>query len=549
VTNWPAARRQRLKGWATIFVVAVLVRVLFGSRRADRSVVMRTPAPLVAALLLAAALVSARQSKPFESPLAFESSDTQLVESFSWARRQATAYAFQDDPVGPWFEAALPGREAFCMRDVAHQAMGAHALGLQAHVRNVLRRFAENISAERDWCSLWEIDRHNRPAHADYRNDGDFWYNLPANFDVLDAAWRMFLWSGDQTYLRDPVFANFYDRTVTDYVQRWSLGVDAMMKRPRLMNRAAAPDPDAKFASSRGIPGYNEDTDDFVAGLDLIAAQYAGFAGYARIQEARGDLAAARAWLRKAMEVKAFVNSTWWDEKTRSFYDHLTTGYTLGHRGASAWNSAALYWPVAADGVHLRATLDGLVMQIGKSRSAPIEEQSHHPEVLYRYGAPDVAYDQIMDLTRADRARREYPEVSFSVVGAIVTGLMGVSVDPVMPGHDGDPLDSFASQVVMTLPQIASTTVWAELRHLPVRANAVTVRHDGNTTTVFTNERGPALVWRAALPGRFDELVVNGARVKASRLVLPPGRDVSYARVVVAPGTSARVEAPRITPR
>jgi hypothetical protein len=500
-------------------------------------------------LLLPFAHPSARQSKPFESPLAFESSDAQLVEAFSWAKRQATAYAFQDDQVGPWFEAALPGREAFCMRDVAHQAMGAHALGMQAHLRNMLRRFAENVSIERDWCSLWEIDRHNRPAHADYRNDKDFWYNLPANFDVMDAAYRMFLWSGDQAYLRDPAFSSFCDRTVIDYVQRWSLSVDAVMKRPRIMNRAATPDPNAKFANARGIPGYNEDTDDFVVGLDLVAAQYAGFAAYARIQEARGEIGAARTWLQKAGEVKAFANSTWWDEKTRSFYDHLTAGHTLGHRGAAAWNSAALYWPVAADGLHLRATVDSLVMQIGQSRSAPIEEQSHHPEVLYRYGAPDVAYDQLMDLSRVDRARREYPEVSFSVVGAVVTGLMGLSVDPVMPGREAELLDYFANQFVMTVPQLTAQTAWAELRHLPVRANDITVRHEGTSATVFTNNRGPAVVWRAALPGRFDELVVSGGRVRASRLVLPPGRDVSYVRVVVAPGTSARVEVPRATPR
>jgi hypothetical protein len=512
---------------------------------------MQRPA-LTVVLLLAGVLVAqpvARQGKPFESPLAFQSSDTRLVETFSWAKRQATAYAFQEDPVGPWFEAALPGREAFCMRDVAHQATGAHALGMQAHLGNMLRRFAQHVTAERDWCSLWEIDRHGRPAHADYRNDRDFWYNLPANFDLLDAAWRAFLWSGDQAYLRDPVFSNFYDRTVTDYVQRWSLGVDALMKRPRLMNRAATADPGAKFASARGIPGYDEDTDDVVAGLDLLAAQYAGFAAYARIQEARGDVAAARTWLRKAVEVKAFVNSTWWDEKTRSFYDHLTTSHVLAHRGPTAWDSAALYWPVAADGVHLRATLDDLVMQISRSPSAPIEEQSHHPEVLYRYGVADVAYSQVMDLSRADRARREYPEVSFSVVGAIVTGLMGVSVDPVMPGRDGDLLEDVANQFVMTLPQVTPDTTWAELRHLPVRANDITVRHDGNTATVFTNNHGPVIVWRAALPGRFGELVVNGRRVKASRLVLPPGREVSCARVVVVPGASARVEAPRATPR
>ncbi|MFA6126609.1 MAG: hypothetical protein WC699_04845 [Bacteroidales bacterium] len=39
------------------------------------------------------------------------------------------SFVFEDDPVGPWYEAAEPGREAFCMRDVSHQSMGAHALG------------------------------------------------------------------------------------------------------------------------------------------------------------------------------------------------------------------------------------------------------------------------------------------------------------------------------------------------------------------------------------------------------------------------------------
>ena len=483
-----------------------------------------------------------------ESPLTLASSDAPLVEAFSWASRQAAAYAFEGDTVGPWFEAALPGREAFCMRDVAHQATGGHALGLQAQVRNMMARFAENVSDARDWCSLWEIDRHNRPAHADYRNDRDFWYNLPANFDVLDACYRMFLWSGDPTYVNDPVLLHFYDRTVTDYVARWKLGLDEVMTRPRLMNQSPTPDPNARFTRARGIPGYNEETDDFVAGLDLLAAQYAGFHAYARIQEARGNIAGARTWLAKAADVKALVNDQWWDEKAGGFFDHLTTKYVLAHRSPAAWNSAELYWPVAADGTHLRGSLARLVDQIGRSRSGPIEEQSHHPEILYRFGVPDLAYDQVIDLARADRARREYPEVSYSVVGAVVTGLMGISVDPVMPGREAVLLDDSANQFVMTLPQLTSKTAWAELRHLPVRANDLTIRHDGVTATVLTNNRGPAVVWRAAYPGRLDALVVNGVRVKATRLILPPGREVSFARVVVAPGTSAKVEVPSRQP-
>jgi hypothetical protein len=63
------------------------------------------------------------------------------------------AYAFTGDPVGPWYEAALPGRQAFCMRDTAHQGLGAHMLGLAQYTRNMLYKFAENISKSKDWCS------------------------------------------------------------------------------------------------------------------------------------------------------------------------------------------------------------------------------------------------------------------------------------------------------------------------------------------------------------------------------------------------------------
>src|SRR6266576_835748 len=101
--------------------------------------------------------------------LDLDTSDASLAAGFGWARRQGLAYAFSGDPVGEWYEAALPGRQAFCMRDVAHQSMGAHFLGLAHHTHNMFRRFAENVSDSRDWCSYWEIDRDNRPAPVDYK--------------------------------------------------------------------------------------------------------------------------------------------------------------------------------------------------------------------------------------------------------------------------------------------------------------------------------------------------------------------------------------------
>jgi hypothetical protein len=200
--------------------------------------------------IIGAGITGASQLQPdagTESKLALESSDARLVQTFDWAKRQARAYARDGDPVGPWYEGGEPGRESFCMRDISHQVMGGHALGLVRHNLNMLHRFAENISESRDFCNYWGMTRMNQPRRVDYRNDAQFWYCLPANFDVLAACYRMYLWSRDPAYLNDPVFLNFYDRTVVDYVQRWRLGLDQMMKRPRLLKVRGIFDPADKF--------------------------------------------------------------------------------------------------------------------------------------------------------------------------------------------------------------------------------------------------------------------------------------------------------------
>lgn len=46
----------------------------------------------------------------------FESSDEGLNRAFAWARQRALSYAHDGDPVGQWYEAALPGREGNILR-------------------------------------------------------------------------------------------------------------------------------------------------------------------------------------------------------------------------------------------------------------------------------------------------------------------------------------------------------------------------------------------------------------------------------------------------
>jgi hypothetical protein len=478
--------------------------------------------------VVGASITGASEVRPLAgkaaSRLELESSDTRLVEVFNWAKRQAIAFAFDGDPVGPWYEAAEPGREAFCMRDTAHQAMGAHALGLARHNLNMLRRFAENVSDSRDWCSLWEINRHNRPAPVDYKNDAEFWYNLPANFDILDCCYRMYVWTGDLTYVNEPVFLDFYDRTVNDYVERWDLSLERIMKRERLLNVRGAFDPHKKFQANRGIPGYDEGNQEYVLGVDLLATQYAAYLAYARIQGVRGKEELARSYLKMAADVKALVNSAWWNEKEQYFYARLDKDHKL--EGSSG--GGLLYRDIVDDEPKLKSALS----EAGRGAGA---------EVLYRYGDPDSATAQLLDLSRS---RLEYPEVSFSKIGEIVNGTMGINLEftsPLLAAVEG----FWVETQVETLSGLGTKIAWAELRNLPIRANEVTVRHEGLRKTVFTNQRGPALIWLATFAGAHDTLLVNGRPVKARAEKGPLGRVTSSVRVTVGGGGTVNVEIPK----
>jgi hypothetical protein len=446
-----------------------------------------------------------------QSKLEIASSSTKLVDVFHWARSQAMAYVFDcGDPVGPWYEAVEPGREGFCIRDTCHQALGAHALGLARFNSNMLQRFAENISDSKDWCSYWEIDWNNRPAPVDYENDAAFWYNLPSNFDLLDCCFRMYVWSGDLAYVEDPVFLNFYQRTVDDYVERWGLDLDHIMARPRLLNQRGIFDPKAKFPRNRGIPGYNEGDHTYILGFDVLATQRAAYLAYAQIEGARQNATAADEYLKKAADVEKLIRTAWWNQAGGCFYAREGENHQMEGCGERHSN-LELEW--RSD-----------VISTSSARIKAAED-------------PDAGMERLLDLSHA---RLEYPEVSFSRVGDIVTDALGVRLEyssPLLSSVVGD----WVEVTVRTFSGLGSAIEWAEIRNLPIRACEVTIRHDGPHKTTFTNQRGPALIWRAMFQGQHATLMVNGREVKATTQTGDSGRAVSSVRVTVGAGGTVSV--------
>ena len=233
----------------------------------------------------------------------FGSSDTAMVKAFEWAKAQALHYRGQPgDPVGPWYEAALPSRDAFCMRDVSHQAVGAAILGLDAANKNMLRLFAKNISASKDWCSYWEMNKHGVPAPEDYRNDNEFWYNLDANFDLLSAMWRLGTWTGDSSYYDNPESRNFQEKSTGPYIGSWVLQPDSLLARPAHPNAPVPFNEHDAFHRCRGLPSYSEGISNIKMGVDLVAALYRGLMTYSDILRHRRRGSEAEAYVRRAEE-------------------------------------------------------------------------------------------------------------------------------------------------------------------------------------------------------------------------------------------------------
>ena len=498
----------------------------------------RSPQFRPSRILVPAFLVCAfgqAQHRIATSALTFATTDPQLQRSFDWARQQALTYVSSGrDPVGDWYEAALPGRNAFCMRDVSHQAMGAQALGLSAQNKNMLSRFAQAISDSRDWAGYWEIDRDGKPSSADYVNDNDFWYNLPANFDVMDAALRMFAWTGDTAYITDPVFLNFYRHTVTDYIHRWQLEPDKVLSRPRIMNRHAD---SGKFVDSRGIPGYTENRKDFNIGADVLAAEYRALRLYSELQRLRGFPQDAPKFDSLGDGIAHVLETHAWNTQSRHYYNALQPGGGIG-----TGDAFVLYFRAATNPEQMEMALKELKKQTAEPAPG-IEEQSYRPEILFHLNAPEEAYMQILDLSRPDRERREYPEVAYAIIGSIVTGMMGVNVVPADNQRMGQTLSEHL--VVETLPRLSAHTSAAELHNLPVRQNVIDLRHQRNQSSTIRNVSGPQFTWRASFDGSMRNLVVNGKQIQATQEITPGATPVTYVDVIVPMGQSVEVRVTR----
>jgi len=428
-----------------------------------------------------------------------------------------------NDPVGPWYEAALPGREAFCMRDVAHQCIGGEVLGLSSENLNMLLKFAENISESKDWCSYWEINRYNLPAPVDYKNDEEFWYNLPSSFDIINACWRLFCWTGNDVYIKNDVFLNFYEKSLNEYVERWQLQPYKIMERPRYMNLPEPFDENKEYFHSccRGLPSYVETSSFPIAcSADLIASLYSGFQSYYKILNIKGEIEKSRIYEEKAIQYRNLLESKWWDQSLDS-YQTFWSEDKMFHKGQG--ELFLLWFDILIQPERIKATFSNV-----SNYGLNVESLSYLPLLYSEHGYYEKAYNLILALSDPSEKRRTYPEVSFAIIEGIVCGLMGVKLNSV-------------ENIITSCPK-TSEKKWTEIKNLKVFNTLINLKHSSNISSSLYNKGENKVIWKAMFPGKYESIVVNGETIKTKLFQNKLNHTYSYVEIPVEGGLTITAE-------
>jgi hypothetical protein len=420
----------------------------------------------------------------------FKSSDVALQTAFGRAKEMALSYKGKPtDPVGPWYESALPPRAAFCMRDVSHQSIGGEILGLNKENKNMLRLFVNNISDAKDWCSYWEINHLGKPAVEDYRNDKEFWYNLNANFDILTTSWKLYLWTGDEEYIKGVAFENFHEKSVTSFIDRWVLQADSLLSRPTHPNAPVPFNDEDSFHRCRGLPSYSEGVPNIKMGVDLVGAIYRGLMSYASILDVKGKQEEAKLYREKAASYQKSIDNLWWNESASLYNTYYSTDHKFGMEEGETF---LLWFDALKEGDRKEKTIQHLL-----SRDWNIENLSYFPLIMYQNGQAERAYNYMLHLTNPETKRREYPEVSYGVVKGFVEGLMGLEAD--------------ARSSKMSTLYRGESDVTSELKDVPVLKTLITVKHEGNKKSVLTNTGKKKILWQPKFLNDQGEVVVKAA--------------------------------------
>jgi hypothetical protein len=444
--------------------------------------------------------------------------DESLAEGFQWAVERALGWVQTGTAPGvlPSYWAGYPSRPMFHLRDAAHQAIGAHLLGLDAENFAMLRHFARSATRQRGWYPLWSFHFDGTAANLDFRDDDYFVREIPAVFELTQCGIDLYQWTGDRRWLTDPDLWGYYKRSLSSFVTLHDRDCDGIPEASGLGDIFA------------GIATYNEQHPDrpLLTAADGVACQYAALQRFGTALDGRG-LPGGDGARAEARRIQEEFSRRWWSEEAGVFaHGFGTDGAPAFDYGAeSSWFTATK--SLVDAGPRMGRFLDFLEANLDRTPPPNIEAATYLPEVFWRYGRDDVAYRWLRYVLAS---RDEYPEVSFTAVQHVAAGLLGLAP------RAGDGL-------ARTAPHLPGSLSWIEADGIALGNWRVRIRQDGQHQTTMRVTSGPGeLRWIAAVLGEHECLSVDGKQVPASPQIID-GRLHAVAEVEVPVGAARTVAA------
>lgn len=479
------------------------------------------------------------------------SSDQEVVAMFDWAKRKANSWVQLPGTQGPLnvderntggtgsgvyapsYWAGYANRSGYYARDTAHQLAGAEVLGLHTENKTMLRSFAASATAEHAYYPVWAMNFDARTyLSIDYHGPDSFVREVPAPFELVQKAEEAYRWSGDRTYLTDPVLWDFYRHVTDEFVTLH----DGRKDNGRV--RIAEGTGKGIF---QGTASYDEVSGEPLAEAgDAIGSQYQAYRAMAALARAKGDNALAGRFERRSRDLKAYFNSTWSGGGSGA---DMVRGYTTDGRALTGWGKEnSWFMPlkhIIDSGSRLAAYLDFIDEQAGGAGQPDnIEALTYLPDVFFAGDRPDTAwkwmryvYDHrdLPHVNSRQGTNGDYPEVSFTLIDQTVQGLMGLTPDA--PDH-----------TLTTQSQLPASMGWLKLDDLRIGQSAFALRHDGVRRSTLTHTSGSTpYTWEARFPGIHRALLVNGVRQPARTKVVD-GTTYTYTRTRVSPGQTVTIE-------
>jgi len=459
--------------------------------------------------------------------LTFQTSSTYLQNAFDWAKEEALSKVHTGEGENyPCYQAALQDRPAFCQRDFAHQVDGAALLGLDEENFSMLKLFAQNQKVERDnYYSLWEINYDGKPTPCDYEDDDHMWKNLCGMFETVENGYRQYQWTGNNNLINDTELNNYYSKTLNEFIQAHDKNLKDGIAEGVNVNGWSG---DATY--HEGVQGK------LLESADGITTQYRANEAYAKILEAKGDSNATE-YYERANALRNTYNTDWYstteDRPVRGKLESNHSNVTdFGYEGSLyPLYKNLMHVDYDTEGTEYQEALRRVNRQLDfvydnfvESPNPNIEAWTYYPDTFYNWNQNARAWSFLKHVIDS---RSDYPEVSFTIISAIATGMMGISPDA-------------PENKVTTLPRLPEgdpTEVSSvDMDHIKIGSHDIGVTHRNNNYSSVTHNSGQGkLTWEAQFAGDYDWFMVNGTKRNTSKKYVN-GTKVSYVTIELNPG-------------